>query len=232
MRGGLESWFRGRAEGFTTNLHAAPAWTRRGEGTPPKPPPPRPFFLPSEGGPIEPRLRRLVADRLGVSTEELRADVSLVDELAADSLDMLEIAIATEDEFRIVITERVLEVVRTYGDLVAEVWRLVSDQRENEMPLEVRVRVTPLAAGGSSLERTGPLTPYLAQTIAEDAAHAGRGARLELTVPAGTDMTALAAVQTAFAGLGARGVEVWVRRQGAPGSAWVAATPTAASANH
>src|SRR5262249_27771838 len=43
---------------------------------------------------IEPCVRRLVADRLGVSPEDLIPEASLADELAVDSLDVLEIAIA------------------------------------------------------------------------------------------------------------------------------------------
>ena len=35
---------------------------------------------------VEPRVRRVVADRLGVELEELAPDVSLIDDLAADSL--------------------------------------------------------------------------------------------------------------------------------------------------
>ena len=37
---------------------------------------------------LEPRVRCLVADTLGVGIDELAPDVSLTDELAADSLDL------------------------------------------------------------------------------------------------------------------------------------------------
>lgn len=244
MTSGLGSWFRGRAERFLGNLHVPPAWTRRGEGTPPIPPPSRPFFISPPLGPpplgigawhepIEPRLRGLVADCLGVGPDELRADVSLLDDLAADSLDLLEVAIAAEDELGITISERTLAGVRTYGDLVAEVSRLQAGHRREEVSPVVRSRVFPAAAGGGSLERAGALTPYLAQTIAEDAMHAGPGTRVELTVPAHTGPAGLASVEARFAQLGAWGVDVRVRRQGgraitgaaAPGST----TPTTAS---
>ena len=39
---------------------------------------------------VEPRVRRVVAEHLGVNPEELTRDVSLTDDLAADSLDLLE----------------------------------------------------------------------------------------------------------------------------------------------
>src|SRR5262245_1294184 len=67
---------------------------------------------------IEPTIRRVVADTLGVGGEDLAAEVSLVDDLAADSLDLVEIAVALEAELGIAVPERILECVRTYGDLV------------------------------------------------------------------------------------------------------------------
>ena len=42
---------------------------------------------------VEPRVRGLVAEHLGVDSDELSSDVSLVDELAVDSLDIVELAL-------------------------------------------------------------------------------------------------------------------------------------------
>src|SRR5207237_1442353 len=67
---------------------------------------------------LEPRLRRIVADLLGVSPEELTPQVSLTDDLAADSLDLIELALAIETHLGIAIPERAGEKIRTYGDLV------------------------------------------------------------------------------------------------------------------
>jgi acyl carrier protein len=68
---------------------------------------------------VEPRLRWLVAEQLGVGEEELVADTSLVDDLAADSLDLLELALAIEAEFGFDLSEDALDGVRTYADLAA-----------------------------------------------------------------------------------------------------------------
>src|SRR5207237_10150885 len=46
----------------------------------------------------EPRIRRLVADYLGVSADDLTPEVSLTDDLAADSLDLMELALVLEGE--------------------------------------------------------------------------------------------------------------------------------------
>src|SRR5438046_10152963 len=67
---------------------------------------------------LEPRVRCLVADTLGVGIDELAPDVSLTDELAADSLDLAELAARLEAELGLVVPERVLAPLRTYGDLV------------------------------------------------------------------------------------------------------------------
>ncbi|HTD26473.1 MAG TPA: phosphopantetheine-binding protein, partial [Candidatus Elarobacter sp.] len=144
--------------------------------------------------------------------------VSLTDDLAADSLDLLELTLALEAEFGIVVSESALERVRTYGDLRATVHALLHQRHE----AGVRAGVTPLEGwarvvssrgeAGGEIQRAGLLTPYTAETIAEDALRAGRGARLEVAVPPDVSDAGLAALQDEFAWLGARGVQVSVRR--------------------
>jgi acyl carrier protein len=165
---------------------------------------------------IEPSVRRLVAQHLGVGLEDLGTDVSLRDDLAADSLDLVEVAMALEAEFAIVVPELLLDQVRTYGDLVRATAVLVrmrsgAEARGAKTPPRIWVRIVPLATGScGTFERTGWLTPYTAETIAEDALRAGRGARLEVTIAAST-ASGVAQVRQQFAGLGARGIEVIVR---------------------
>lgn len=67
------------------------------------------------------------------------------------------------------------------------------------------------------LERVEWLTPYAAETIAEDALRAGRGARLALVVPAEAGRAGLDRVRHQFAWLRARGLEVDVRTAGRRG---------------
>ena len=67
---------------------------------------------------VEPYVRRLVTEHLGVGAEELVSHVSLRDDLAADSLDLVELAVALEREFAIVVPERVVADMHTYSDLV------------------------------------------------------------------------------------------------------------------
>jgi acyl carrier protein len=170
---------------------------------------------------VEPRIRALVADRLGLGLEALVADASLRDDLAADSLDLAELALALETEFAIVLPERVLDRARTYGDLVHATELLIRTRDATapvfaDPPARIWVRITP-ALGGSAgiLERSGWLTPYAAETIFEDALRANGGGKLEITVATGA-ATALARVEDQFAPLAARGVEVTVRGSDRP----------------
>ena len=63
------------------------------------------------------------------------------------------------------------------------------------------------------IERAGWLTPYVAQSIGEDARRAGQGARLELGVGSGTSDAHLARVVEQFAWLSAHGIDVKVSRK-------------------
>jgi len=186
---------------------------------------------------VEPHVRRLVVEHLGVGVEELVADVSLRDDLAADSLDLVELSMALEGEFAIVVPERILDEVRTYGDLIAATNLLIrarceAEARGAEGPARFWVRIVP-ATGESSgtLERTGWLTPYTAETIAEDAVRAGRGARLELTVAESTT-EGLVRVKRQFARLGKRGVQVIVRRDDRAAAPPVHSTPDPVAERH
>ena len=87
--------------------------------------------------------------------------------------------------------------------------------RAAEPPLRMWSRVAP-SGGASTLERSGLLTPYAAEAIAEDAVRAGQGAHLEVTVAASANDVQLARVQHQFAWLGARDVRVMVRRNDRP----------------
>ena len=141
----------------------------------------------------------------GVSLEELTPDVSLTDDLAADSLDLLELALAIEHELGITIPERILEEVRTYGELVHATFALVEERLQPEPePVLFRSRVVAPGRAASVLERAGWLTPHAEEMIAEDALRAGRGAYLSVTVAA----DAAASMHLAI-GLAAGGAWVW-----------------------
>src|SRR5205823_14836013 len=67
---------------------------------------------------VEPSVRALIADHLGVGVEELVPGVYLRDDLAADSLDLVELTMTLEAEFAHVETERTHHHVHNYIDHV------------------------------------------------------------------------------------------------------------------
>jgi acyl carrier protein len=150
-------------------------------------------------------MQRLVADQLGVDAEELVPEVSLTDDLAADSLDLLEIALVVEAQFAIALPASRLDAIRTYRDLVDAVMMSTSS-------VPVKSRIVPAHDRSAGIERVGELTPYAVDVLLENALRAGRGARLEVTLPAATEDVGLTVVRHELARLERRGVVVLVRR--------------------
>jgi acyl carrier protein len=159
---------------------------------------------------IDSRVRRIVADRLGISPAELVPDTSLADDLAVDSLDLIEIAIAVETEVGVSIAERRLERVRTYGDLAALVIMLAAESRSPRAGPAPAVVTRVVVADRATVERSTLLTPYAVETVADDAIAAGPGARLEVGLRGQAGAGALERVRVLFARLGSRGIRVQV----------------------
>jgi acyl carrier protein len=68
---------------------------------------------------VEERIRQLIVDQLGVSLEEIRPEVSFLDDLGADSLDIVELVMAMEEEFDVEIPDDDAEKIQTIGDAFA-----------------------------------------------------------------------------------------------------------------
>lgn len=63
------------------------------------------------------KIRSLVADRLGVELGECTPEASILDDLGADSLDVVELVMALEDEFDIEVPDEDVGNIRTIGDV-------------------------------------------------------------------------------------------------------------------
>ena len=48
---------------------------------------------------VEDQVRAIIAEQLGIKTDEIKNDASFVDDLGADSLDTVELVMALEEEF-------------------------------------------------------------------------------------------------------------------------------------
>jgi acyl carrier protein len=81
------------------------------------------IFLESRGGEttmaneLEGRILNLVADQLGVDIGEVTPDASILEDLGADSLDVVELVMSLEDAFDIEVEDEDVEGMRTIGDL-------------------------------------------------------------------------------------------------------------------
>jgi acyl carrier protein len=68
---------------------------------------------------LEERVAGIVAEQLGVSREEVVAEASFIDDLGADSLDIVELVMAMEEEFDVEIPDEDAEKIQTIGAAVA-----------------------------------------------------------------------------------------------------------------
>lgn len=64
------------------------------------------------------RLKTLVAERLGVDESQILPEASFVEDLNADSLDLVELIMSLEEEFDIEIPDEDAEGMQTVGDAI------------------------------------------------------------------------------------------------------------------
>ena len=62
---------------------------------------------------IEQRIKKIVAEQLGVNEAEIKNESSFVDDLGADSLDTVELVMALEEEFECEIPDEQAEKIQT-----------------------------------------------------------------------------------------------------------------------
>lgn len=62
---------------------------------------------------IEARVKKIVAEQLGVAEADIKNESSFVDDLGADSLDTVELVMALEDEFEMEIPDEQAEKITT-----------------------------------------------------------------------------------------------------------------------
>jgi acyl carrier protein len=66
---------------------------------------------------LEQKVRSVVADQLGVDLSEVRADASILDDLGADSLDVVEMVMSLEEAFDIEVPDEDVEEMKTVADV-------------------------------------------------------------------------------------------------------------------
>ncbi|HEX9014685.1 MAG TPA: acyl carrier protein [Chloroflexota bacterium] len=64
------------------------------------------------------RLRKIIAEQLSVDEEEVVPEASFIEDLNADSLDLVELIMTLEEEFNIKISDEDAENIRTVQDAI------------------------------------------------------------------------------------------------------------------
>ena len=67
------------------------------------------------------KVKEIIADQLDVPEAQLEPTASFVDDLKADSLGVVELVLALEQEFEIEIPDEATEKIRTVGDAVSHI---------------------------------------------------------------------------------------------------------------
>ena len=67
------------------------------------------------------RVKKIVVENLDVEADKVVESASFIDDLGADSLDLVELVMAFEEEFDIEIADDVQENIRSVGDAVTEI---------------------------------------------------------------------------------------------------------------
>ena len=77
---------------------------------------------------IEQRVKKIVAEQLGVNEADIKNESNFVDDLGADSLDTVELVMALEEEFGIEIPDEDAEKMRTVGESIKYIEEKVSQK--------------------------------------------------------------------------------------------------------
>ena len=64
------------------------------------------------------RIKKIVAEQLGVDEDQVTAEASFMDDLGADSLDTVELVMALEEEFDVEISDEDAEKIQTVKNAI------------------------------------------------------------------------------------------------------------------
>ena len=67
---------------------------------------------------VQDKVKHIIVEQLGVDEEEVKTEASFVDDLGADSLDVVELVMALEEEFGLEISDEDAEKLTTVGQAI------------------------------------------------------------------------------------------------------------------
>lgn len=66
---------------------------------------------------LNPKIKDIIVEQLGVDPEKVKSEASFIDDLGADSLDIVELVMAMEEEFDLEIPDEDAEKLKTVSDV-------------------------------------------------------------------------------------------------------------------
>lgn len=66
---------------------------------------------------LSPKIKDIIVEQLGVDPEKVKTEASFIDDLGADSLDIVELVMAMEEEFDLEIPDEDAEKLKTVNDV-------------------------------------------------------------------------------------------------------------------
>jgi acyl carrier protein len=76
-------------------------------------------------------VKGIISSQFNIKEEEITLETSFKDDLNADSLDLVELIMALEDEFDLEIDDEDVEGIKTVGDAVNYIKELLGDEEDN-----------------------------------------------------------------------------------------------------
>ena len=67
---------------------------------------------------VQARVKEIVCEQLGVGEEEVTPEASFIEDLGADSLDIVELVMALEEEYEMEISDEDAEKIKTVQDVI------------------------------------------------------------------------------------------------------------------
>ena len=64
------------------------------------------------------KIKNIISEQFGIDADEISADTVLMEDLDADSLDLIDLAMSLEDCFEVEVPDEELENFKTVGDIV------------------------------------------------------------------------------------------------------------------
>ena len=78
---------------------------------------------------IEQRVKQVIVDKLGINEEEITNEQNFIQDLRADSLDVVDLVMGLEEEFEIEISEEDRENIQTVGEAIDYIKSILKNQK-------------------------------------------------------------------------------------------------------